>query len=73
MKKISENIKKPWLEENLKEIKNLINSQSFMIKDQNEGAPVTPYMYVYKAKIKSDGSIDKLKLRIVVSGDLQTK
>ena len=28
-------------------------------------------MDVYKAKIKSDGSIDKLKLRIVVRGDLQ--
>ena len=30
-------------------------------------------MDVYKAKIKSDGSLDKLKLRIVVRGDLQNK
>ena len=30
-------------------------------------------MDVYKAKIQSDGSLDKLKLRIVVSGDLQNK
>ena len=30
-------------------------------------------MDVYKAKIQSDGSIDKLKLRIVVRGDLQNK
>ena len=28
-------------------------------------------MDVYKAKIQSDGSLDKLKLRIVVRGDLQ--
>ena len=28
---------------------------------------------VYKEKIQSDGSIDKLKLRIVVIGDLQNK
>ena len=28
-------------------------------------------MDVYKAKIQSDGSLDKLKLRIVVSGDFQ--
>ena len=27
----------------------------------------------YKAKIQSDGSLDKLKLRIVVRGDLQNK
>ena len=30
-------------------------------------------MYVYKAKVQSDGSLDKLKLRIVVRGDLQNK
>ena len=30
-------------------------------------------MDVYKAKIQSDGSIDKLKLRIVVRGDLQNR
>ena len=30
-------------------------------------------MDVYKAKIQSDGSIDRLKLRILVRGDLQNK
>ena len=30
-------------------------------------------MDVYKAKIQSDGSLDKLKLRIMVRGDLQNK
>ena len=30
-------------------------------------------MDVYKSNIKSDGSIDKLKLRIAVRGDLQNK
>ena len=30
-------------------------------------------MDVYKEKIQSDGSIDNLKLRIVVRGDLQNK
>ena len=28
---------------------------------------------MYNAKIQSDGSLDKLKLRIVVRGDLQNK
>ena len=28
-------------------------------------------MYVYKAKIQSDGILDKLKLRTLVRGDLQ--
>ena len=71
--KLSENIKKPWLKATLKQIKNLINKQTFLIGDQNEGEPVTPCMDVYKAKIQSDGSLDKLKLRIVVRRDLRNK
>ena len=57
----------------LKEIKNLINNQTFMIEDPKDGKPVTPCMDVYKAKIQSDGSLDKLKLSILVRGDLQNK
>ena len=30
-------------------------------------------MDVYKVKIQSDGSLDKLKLKILVRGDLQNK
>ena len=44
-----------------------------MIEDPKDGEPDTPGMDVYKAKIQSDGSLDKLKLRIVVKGDLQNK
>ena len=68
--KLAENIRKPWLKATLKEIKNLINNQTFMIEDPKDSEPVTPCMDVYKAKIQSDGSLDKLKLRIVVRGDL---
>ena len=71
VKKLSENIRKPWLKATLKEIKNIINNQTFLIEYQNEGEPVTPCMDVYKYKIQSDGSLDKFKLRIVVRGDLQ--
>ena len=73
VKKLSENIRKPWIKATLKEIKNIINNQTFLVEDQKEGEPVTPCMDVYKAKIQSDGSLDKLKLRIVVRGDLQNK
>ena len=73
VKKLSENIIKPWLKATLKEINNLINNQTFLIEDQNEGEPVTPCMDVYKAKIQSDGSLDKLKLRVVLRRDFQNK
>ena len=73
MTKLSENIKKPWLKANFKEIKNLTKNQTFLIEDKNECELVTPCMDVYKAKIQYDGSLDKLKLRIVVRGDFQNK
>ena len=73
MKKLSDDIKKPWLKANLKEIKNLINNKTFLVEDPDIDEPMTPCMDVYKAKIQYDGSIDKLKLRIVVRGDLQNK
>ena len=46
VKQFSDNIKKPWLKATLKEIKNIINNQTFLIEDQNEGEPVTPCMDV---------------------------
>ena len=42
VKKLSENIRKPWLKATLNEIKNLINNQTLLIEDQKEGEPVTP-------------------------------
>ena len=71
--KLAENIRKHWLKATLKEIKNLINNQTFIIEDPKDGEPVTPCMDVYKEKIQSDGSLDKIKLRIVVRGDLKNK
>ena len=56
-----------------KDIKYIINDQTFLVKDPEKDEPVTPCMDVYKAKIQSDGSLDKLKLRIVVRGDLKNK
>ena len=73
MTRLAENIRKPWLKATLKEIENLISNQIFMIEDPKDGEPVTPCMDVYKANIQSDGSLDKLKLRIVVRGGLQNK
>ena len=57
----------------MKEIKNLIKNQTFLIEDTEKDDHVTPRTDVYKSKIQSDGSLDKLKLRIVVRGDLRNK
>ena len=71
--KLSDNIRKPWIKATIKKIKNLLNNQTFLIEDQKVGEPVTPCMDVNTSKIQYDGSLDKLKLRIVVRGDLQNK
>ena len=69
--KCSDDIKKLWLKATLKEIKNLINNQNFLVENPEKDEPVTPCMDVYKYKIQSDRSLDKLNLRIVVRGYLQ--
>ena len=49
--KLSDDITKPWIKATQKEIKNLINNQTFLVEDPKKGGPVTPCMDVYKAKI----------------------
>ena len=71
--RLSAYVKKAWLKANFKEIKNLINNKTFLIENPEKGEPVTPCMDVYKANIQSDGSLDKLKLRIVFREDLYNK
>ena len=68
--RLSYYIKKPWLKSIQKEIKIIINNQNFLVEDPEKDNPVDLCMDVYNAKIQSDGSLDKLKLRIVVIGDL---
>ena len=70
---LSDGIKKYWLKATLKDIKNIINNHNFLVQDPEKGEPVNLCMDVYKAKNQSDGSLDKLKLIIVVRGDLHKK
>ena len=73
VKKLSSDIKKPWLKATLKDIKNLIINKTFLIEYPEKDEPVNSCMDVYKAKIQSDGSRYKLKLRFVVREDLQNE
>ena len=54
-------------------IKNLTNNYNCFVQYQEKGEPVTPCMDVYKSEFQYDGSLDRLKLRIVVRVDLQNK
>ena len=70
---MSYDIKKPWLKATLKDIKNIINNQTFLVKEPEKSEPVTPCMDFYSAKIRSNGSLDKIKLGILFRGDLPNK
>ena len=70
---MSKAIRKTWLKATQKEIKNIINNHKILVEYQKKGEPATTCMDVYKAKIQFDGSIEKLKLRTLVIGDLQNK
>ena len=50
LQKSQTDVKKAWLEENLKEIKNLINNQTLLMDDPDKVYPVTPCMDVCKEK-----------------------
>ena len=50
--KLSDDIKKPGLKANMKEIKNIIKNQTFLVDDPKKVEPVTPCIDVYKEKIQ---------------------
>ena len=68
-----DDVKKPYLKSTQKDIKNIINNHTFIVQEQDKGESVNICMDAYTDKIQSDGSLDNLKLIIVVSGYLQNK
>ena len=58
-------VKMAWLKSTFKLIKKLIKNKSFLMDELQKGGPVILCIDVQKAKIQSDGSLDKFKLRIV--------
>jgi len=66
-------VKQEWLKAIKKELKTLIDSGTFAREKLQNGEISTPVMETFKVKMKSDGSLDKLKCRLVVQGDLQDK
>ena len=71
--KLSGDIEKPWIKATQKEIKNIINNKTFLVQEPEKVEPVIPCRDGYKDRTQSDGSLDKLKWRILVRGDLQNK
>ena len=69
MKMPEGHMKSEWLRSVKKELKTLVDNKTFIHDTSNKGERVMPVMEVFKVKIKSDGSLDKLKTHLVVHGD----
>ena len=67
-------IKHEWIQKCIVEMRVLIKENTFSLDHlPEEDEKVTPTKMTFKAKINSDGSLDKCKARLVVRGDLQAE
>lgn len=65
-------LKQLWLKAIEDELKTLIANDTFDLTEQpRHGEQVIPIKLIFKAKQRSDGNLDKLKVRAVQRGDLQ--
>jgi len=64
-------VKDTWLKSIKAELKNLMDTGTFTHDEIQHEETSTTVMEAFKVKIKSDGSLDKLKIRLVVCSDLQ--
>ena len=60
----------PWHVAARSEIKNLLSKGTFMHPTDYNGEKCLPVTAILKTKLRSDGMVDKLKVRIAIRGDL---
>ena len=70
LKHASSLVLKQWLKAFRSELNNHIDKNTFAIPSEYNGEKCLPVTVIYKTKLKSDGMIDKLKVRIAIRGDL---
>ena len=72
--KLPINTQPPWIRSMLRELKLLIKEKICFKKElPGPDDPIIPVTAKFRAKIKSDGTIDKLKARICLRGDKQAE
>ena len=74
IKKLTSSIRDAWLKVCRKEVKFLIENDTFKKGEKPHlGDEIIPAIFVFKAKVTSRGFLDKLKARCVARGDMQAK
>jgi hypothetical protein len=59
-----------WIQSHVKEVKELLKKGTVVHDIPNEDDPIIPVTAKYRVKLNSDGTIEKLKTRIALRGDL---
>ena len=65
-------VKEAWIAAFRSEIKNLLDKEKFAIPTDYDGEHCLPVRAIQKTKLRSDGMVDKLKVRIAIRVDLDT-
>jgi hypothetical protein len=68
--RLPERLKKAWLTAFRAELMNLLDKKTFSHPTNYNGEKCLPVKAIMKTKLKSDGMVDKLKVRIAIRGDL---
>jgi Reverse transcriptase (RNA-dependent DNA polymerase) len=68
--RLPERIKQAWLDAFRAELMNLLDKETFLHPTNYKGEKCIPVKAIMKTKLKSDGMVDKLKVRIAIRGDL---
>jgi hypothetical protein len=68
--KLPPHIKRLWILSFVKELKELIKKDTVIHDTPNDDDPIIPVTAKQRVKLNSDGSVEKLKTRIALRGDL---
>jgi hypothetical protein len=68
--KLPPHIKRLWILSFVKELKELIKKDTVVHDTPNDDDPIIPVTAKHRVKLNSDGSVEKLKTRIALRGDL---
>ena len=68
--KLAPKVRDAWNRAYLSKLKNLLHKGTFQKPTDYDGEHCLPIRAVLKAKLRSDGMVDKLKVRITIRGDM---
>ena len=70
--KLPTNVRKAWTKSFIKELKEILKKDTVRRDQPNPGDPIIPVTAKFRVKLNPDGTIEKLKTRIALRGDMMS-